>query len=51
VVTAANGGVLWRRYGDGLLVVARRDETPDQALQRESGNDPAGHTTGSGRAC
>jgi len=27
-------GVIWRRYGDGLLVVARKDETPEQALAR-----------------
>ena len=44
VITATtDGGVIWRRYGDGLLVVARRDETPDQALARhllrESGNE------------
>ena len=44
VITATtDGGVIWRRYGDGLLVLARRDETPDQALARhllrESGND------------
>ena len=38
-----DGGVIWRRYGDGLIVLARRDEMPDQALARhllrESGND------------
>lgn len=44
VITATtDGGVIWRRYGDGLLVVARRGEMPDQALARhvlrESGND------------
>jgi hypothetical protein len=44
VITATtDGGVIWRRYGDGLLVVTRRDEMPDQALARyllrESGND------------
>jgi hypothetical protein len=44
VITATtDGGVIWRRYGDGLLVFARRDEMPDQALARhllrESGKD------------
>jgi len=44
VVTATtDGGVVWRRYGDGLLVVARRGEMPEQALARhllrESGNN------------
>jgi hypothetical protein len=38
-----DGGVIWRRYGDGLLVVARPGEMPEQALARhllrESGND------------
>lgn len=38
-----DGGVIWRRYGDGLLVLARRDEMPEQALARhllrESGDD------------
>jgi hypothetical protein len=33
VITATDGGsVIWRRYSDGLLVVARKDQTPEQAL-------------------
>lgn len=44
VITAtSDGAVIWRRYGDGLIVLARRDEMPDQALARhllrESGDD------------
>ncbi len=43
ITGTSDGGVIWRRYGDGLLVVARRDEMPEQALARhllrESGND------------
>lgn len=34
VTTDGGCGVIWRRYSDGLLVVARKDETPDQALAR-----------------
>ena len=34
VTGTTDGAVVWRRYGDGLLVVARRDEMPDQALAR-----------------
>ncbi|MFZ0418413.1 MAG: hypothetical protein WAM04_09915 [Candidatus Sulfotelmatobacter sp.] len=43
ITATADGRVVWRRYGDGLLFVARKDETPDQALARhllsESGDD------------
>jgi len=43
ITGTTDGGVIWRRYADGLLVVARRGEMPEQALARhllrESGND------------
>lgn len=35
-------GVIWRRYSDGLLVVARKGETPEQALARHLLHDSPG---------
>jgi hypothetical protein len=33
VITATmDGGVVWRRYGDGLIVVTRIGETPERNL-------------------
>ncbi|MFZ0860124.1 MAG: hypothetical protein WB781_19020 [Candidatus Sulfotelmatobacter sp.] len=35
VITATvDGGVVWRRYGDGLIVVTMGEETPEEALAR-----------------
>lgn len=31
-----DGRVVWRRYGDHKIVVAGRDETPNDALERQS---------------
>ena len=47
IVTATvDGDVVWQRYGDGVIVIARRDEHPGDALarhiereKREQGND------------
>lgn len=35
-------GVIWRRYSDGLLVVARKGEAPEQALARHLLHDSPG---------
>jgi hypothetical protein len=39
VITATfDGGVLWKRYGEGKIVITRKGETPQEALARyESG--------------
>ena len=34
ITTSADGGVIWRRYGDGLIVLARRGENPNDAIER-----------------
>lgn len=35
VITATtDGGVIWRRYGDGLIVLARRGENLNEAIER-----------------
>jgi hypothetical protein len=35
VITATNeGDLVWQRYGDGVIVVARPGEHPDDALAR-----------------
>ena len=40
--TDGSVGVIWRRYSDGVLVVARKDETPEQALARHLLRDNRG---------
>jgi hypothetical protein len=43
VITATtDGGVVWRRYGDGKIVVARIRETPEQALARAERGEASG---------
>jgi hypothetical protein len=35
VITATNeGDLVWQRYGDGVIIVARPGEHPDDALAR-----------------
>lgn len=34
VTTTTDGDVIWRRYGDGLIVLARRGENPNDAIER-----------------
>ena len=43
VITATtDGGVVWRRYGDGKIVVGRIGEHPDQALARAERGEASG---------
>jgi hypothetical protein len=36
VVTATNdGGTVWRRYGDGEIIVTKKNETPQEVLARD----------------
>jgi hypothetical protein len=34
ITGTTDGGVIWRRYGDGLIVLARRGEDPNDAIER-----------------
>ena len=36
ITATSDGRIVWRRYGDHKIVVAARDETPNDAWGRQS---------------
>ena len=57
ITTTPSGFVVWRRYGDGEIIIAAKGENPRVALARQlrearkEGFPAPDHTTGGGRGC